>query len=432
MYWLDSARGLGGAGWVDPTGPRVQRADADRARAVGHAGRAQRRARGRDRLRPRRSTPSPSSSRRSPLPRRWRSRTTDCRPSCEPRSSFIEHRDEHGAEPAREHRDATAASGASTSPRSRRRADDEEHARGEHFWDALHRPGRAGRDDRAVPGARSRLPAGRVREHVHERAGRGAHDLLARRAGEGRRGRVVEHRLGRPRHHRAPEARARARARARRDDDRARDDPEHRRRPRSRRHDPRPRRRQPPRRSEPRVPAGARLARPRARRAAVPGSGRGTTTARAAAAIATAGAGAASEEVESELRCADGSVRAFPGRPFRSPTSPGAREALVLVSGIEVTERRRLEVEKERERAFLNAIANNAPSMLCLIDDEGRAHAGRREHRLRAHARIRAVDDRRSGALGAVRRPCRGRRGAQRSSRPSPRASRRGARQHLG
>jgi len=33
-------------------------------------------------------------------------------------------------------------------------------------------------------------------------------------------------------------------------------------------------------------------------------------------------------------------------------------------------------VEKERERAFLNAIANNAPSMLCLIDSDGRLTEG--------------------------------------------------------
>jgi PAS domain S-box-containing protein len=38
---------------------------------------------------------------------------------------------------------------------------------------------------------------------------------------------------------------------------------------------------------------------------------------------------------------------------------------------MEITERRQLEAEKERERAFLNAIANNAPSLLCLIDDRG-------------------------------------------------------------
>ncbi len=96
----------------------------------------------------------------------------------------------------------------------------------------------------------------------------------------------------------------------------------------------------------------------------------------AAAAIATAGAGAASEEVESELRCADGSVRAFLWTAVPVADVTGRTEALVLVSGIEITERRRLEVEKERERTFLNAIANNAPSMLCLIDEEGRLTQG--------------------------------------------------------
>ena len=44
---------------------------------------------------------------------------------------------------------------------------------------------------------------------------------------------------------------------------------------------------------------------------------------------------------------------------------------LVLVTGLDITERQRLEDEKERERAFLNAIANNAPSLLCLIDATG-------------------------------------------------------------
>ncbi len=46
-------------------------------------------------------------------------------------------------------------------------------------------------------------------------------------------------------------------------------------------------------------------------------------------------------------------------------------DGLVLVTGLDITERQRLEEEKERERAFLNAIANNAPSFLCLIDDKG-------------------------------------------------------------
>ena len=98
---------------------------------------------------------------------------------------------------------------------------------------------------------------------------------------------------------------------------------------------------------------------------------------RAAAAIATAASGGASEEVECELRCADGSLRAFAWTAVPVADVTGRTDALVLVSGIEVTERRRLEVEKERERAFLNAIANNAPSLLCLIDGEGRlTHMG--------------------------------------------------------
>ena len=92
---------------------------------------------------------------------------------------------------------------------------------------------------------------------------------------------------------------------------------------------------------------------------------------RAAAAIAAAAAGGASGEVESELRCADGSVRAFLWAAVPVADVTGRTESLVLVSGIEVTERRRLEVEKERERAFLNAIANNAPSLLCLVDQTG-------------------------------------------------------------
>jgi PAS domain S-box-containing protein len=96
----------------------------------------------------------------------------------------------------------------------------------------------------------------------------------------------------------------------------------------------------------------------------------------AVAAIATAAAGGVSEEVESEFRCADGSRRAFAWTAVPVADVTGRTDALVLVSGVEVTERRRLEVEKERERAFLNAIANNAPSLLCLVDREGRLTQG--------------------------------------------------------
>jgi PAS domain S-box-containing protein len=44
----------------------------------------------------------------------------------------------------------------------------------------------------------------------------------------------------------------------------------------------------------------------------------------------------------------------------------------IIAGGLDITERHQLEEEKERERAFLNAIANNAPSLICLIDHEGR------------------------------------------------------------
>ena len=93
---------------------------------------------------------------------------------------------------------------------------------------------------------------------------------------------------------------------------------------------------------------------------------------RAAAAIETAARGMASAEIESVLACADGSVRAFAWTAVPVTDITGRTDGLVLVSGVDVTERRRLEDDKERERTFLNAIANTAPSLLCLIDAEGR------------------------------------------------------------
>ncbi len=43
----------------------------------------------------------------------------------------------------------------------------------------------------------------------------------------------------------------------------------------------------------------------------------------------------------------------------------------IVAGGIDITDRHRLEEEKELERRFLNAIANDAPSLLCLIDETG-------------------------------------------------------------
>ncbi len=93
---------------------------------------------------------------------------------------------------------------------------------------------------------------------------------------------------------------------------------------------------------------------------------------RAAQAIAAAAAGKASEIVESELLSADGTSRAFAWSTIPIADVTGRMDRLVLVQGMDITERRRLEADKERERAFLNAIANNAPSMLCLVDAEGK------------------------------------------------------------
>jgi PAS domain S-box-containing protein len=92
---------------------------------------------------------------------------------------------------------------------------------------------------------------------------------------------------------------------------------------------------------------------------------------RAATAIETAAAGETSDQVESELRSADGSTRVFAWSAVPVADVTGRLERLVLISGADITERKRLELENELERAFLNAIANNAPSLLCLIDAAG-------------------------------------------------------------
>ena len=43
----------------------------------------------------------------------------------------------------------------------------------------------------------------------------------------------------------------------------------------------------------------------------------------------------------------------------------------IVAGGLDITDRHRQAEELERERTFLNAIANHAPSLLCLIDDQG-------------------------------------------------------------
>jgi len=92
---------------------------------------------------------------------------------------------------------------------------------------------------------------------------------------------------------------------------------------------------------------------------------------RAARAIATAATGETSQEVESEILSADGSSRVFVWSAIPIADVTSRMEHLVLVCGADITERKQLELENELERAFLNAIANNAPSLLCLIDADG-------------------------------------------------------------
>ena len=74
---------------------------------------------------------------------------------------------------------------------------------------------------------------------------------------------------------------------------------------------------------------------------------------RAAAALTTAAEGSASAEVESELRCADGSIRAFAWSAVPVADVTGRTEALVLVSGVDVTERKGFEDEIRASRARL-------------------------------------------------------------------------------
>ncbi len=92
---------------------------------------------------------------------------------------------------------------------------------------------------------------------------------------------------------------------------------------------------------------------------------------RAARAIATAAGGDTSEYVESALLSADGSSRVFVWSAIPIADVTGRMDHLVLICGADITERYRLEAEQERERAFLYTIANNAPSLLCLIDEHG-------------------------------------------------------------
>jgi PAS domain S-box-containing protein len=55
---------------------------------------------------------------------------------------------------------------------------------------------------------------------------------------------------------------------------------------------------------------------------------------------------------------------------------PDGRVETIVAGGLDITDRHRLEEEKELERRFLSAIANEAPSLLCIVDENGRVASG--------------------------------------------------------
>lgn len=88
---------------------------------------------------------------------------------------------------------------------------------------------------------------------------------------------------------------------------------------------------------------------------------------RATAAIHQAAAGGTSDEVESEWLAKDRSrvIVSWIASPVVDVT--GRTEGLVLVSGVDVTERRLRELEDERRRAFIDAITGTIPSYLLAV-----------------------------------------------------------------
>jgi PAS domain S-box-containing protein len=80
----------------------------------------------------------------------------------------------------------------------------------------------------------------------------------------------------------------------------------------------------------------------------------------------------AGEERENEhrWRTADGGEAVVAWTAHWYPGEAGGDR--YLISGADVTERLLHQAELERQRDFLNAIANHAPSLLCLMDAEGR------------------------------------------------------------
>jgi PAS domain S-box-containing protein len=96
----------------------------------------------------------------------------------------------------------------------------------------------------------------------------------------------------------------------------------------------------------------------------------------ARAAIAAAASGVNSGEVESRWRCADGSLRLFSWSAAPVPDVTGRTEGLVLLSGVDITERRQRELEHQRRQEFIEAIGEASPSYIVIVTGEGIVRAG--------------------------------------------------------
>ena len=235
VYWLDWRRGLGGAGWVDPQGQSVPEPTATESRSVKLVTRKGERVAaivydreldGEPELVEAVTAAASLALQNDRLQAELRAEVSFISTVTNTAPSLLVN---IGTDGRIRNINAAALEVAGIA--------DEEAARGRALLGALHRPAGARRDDCPLPRPRARLSGRRVREHVHERARRGTHHLLARRTHARHLGPGAQHHLGRPRHHRAAQTRARARARTRRDHDDARVNPQHRGRTRPKRDD---------------------------------------------------------------------------------------------------------------------------------------------------------------------------------------------------
>ena len=90
------------------------------------------------------------------------------------------------------------------------------------------------------------------------------------------------------------------------------------------------------------------------------------------AAVAAAVAGEPAAEQESRWLSADGFHVVVAWRATAMPDPSEAGRSLVLVSGTDVTERRRRRLELQRQRDFLDTVGESVPSLLVVVDTDAR------------------------------------------------------------